>query len=41
MQRLRPLEIPGEVGANLDAWERKLNRRGIERGKSDLEDVFP
>ncbi len=29
MQRLQPLEIPDEVGIDLDAWERELNRRGI------------
>lgn len=40
MQRLQPLEIPDEVEADLDAWEQKLHRRGIERGESDLEDVF-
>lgn len=40
MQRLRPLSIPDEVGSDLDAWERTLNRRGIERGESGIDDVF-
>ncbi|QEH35203.1 hypothetical protein OJF2_37500 [Aquisphaera giovannonii] len=40
MQRLQPLEIPDEVAADLDAWERQVNRRGIERSESGIEDVF-
>lgn len=31
MERLQPLEIPGDVAADLDAWERRLNQRGIDR----------
>lgn len=30
MQRLQPLEIPDDVGAELDEWERRINRRGID-----------
>jgi hypothetical protein len=30
MARLQPLEIPDEVAADLDAWERKLNQRGTD-----------
>lgn len=30
MQRLQPLDIPDDVAADLEAWERKLNQRGIE-----------
>ena len=40
MLRLRPLDIPDAVAADLDAWERKLNQRGIDRGESGIEDVF-
>ncbi len=38
MQRLLPLDIPDDVGTDLDAWERKLNQRGIDH--VDAEDVF-
>ena len=31
MQKLEPLEIPAEVAADLDAWERRINQRGIDR----------
>jgi hypothetical protein len=34
MERLQPLEIPDDVGADLDAWESKLNQRGIDRTTS-------
>lgn len=40
MHRLQPLDIPDEVGADLDDWEGKLNQRGIDRGESGIEDVF-
>lgn len=30
MQKLEPLEIPDEVAADLDAWERRMNQRGID-----------
>ena len=30
MQRLQPLEIPDDVAADLDAWDRKLNQYGID-----------
>jgi hypothetical protein len=39
MGRLQPLEIPDDVAADLDAWERKLNQRGIEYTDEDSEDV--
>lgn len=39
MGRLQPLEIPDDVAAELDAWERKLNQRGIEYTDEDSEDV--
>ena len=30
MGRMQPLEIPDDVAAELDAWERKLNQHGID-----------
>jgi hypothetical protein len=41
MQRLEPLEIPEDVAADLNAWEQKINQRGIEHVDSSMEDVFP
>lgn len=29
MRRLRPLDVPDDVAADLDAWERTINRHGI------------
>ena len=29
MGRMQPLEIPDDVAADLDAWERTLNQHGI------------
>ncbi len=40
MRRLQPLDIPDDVAADLDAWERKLNQHGIDRSESGIEDVF-
>ena len=40
MRRLLPLEIPEAVGADLDAWERKLDRHGVDHADSGIEDVF-
>ena len=40
MQLLQPLEIPDGVGADLDAWERKLNQYGIDNIDKGIEDVF-
>jgi hypothetical protein len=40
MQRLRPLDIPDAVAADLDAWERTVNQRGIDRAEAGLGDVF-
>ncbi len=37
MKRLQPLEIPDDVAADLDAWERRLNQRGIDRADEDGE----
>jgi hypothetical protein len=40
MQRLQPFDIPGEVEADLTAWENKLNQHGIDHVDSSAEDVF-
>ncbi|MHC5542885.1 hypothetical protein ACYOEI_32075 [Singulisphaera rosea] len=40
MHRLRPLDIPDEIGSDLDAWEGKLNQHGIDRSEFGIEDVF-
>ncbi|WP_088254153.1 hypothetical protein [Fimbriiglobus ruber] len=40
MQQLRPLNIPDEVAADLDAWERQLNQHGIDNGDKGIEDAF-
>jgi hypothetical protein len=39
MERLQPLEIPDDVAADLDAWESKLNQRGIDHADESIEDV--
>ena len=40
MQELRPLEIPDDVAADLDDWERKLNQHGIENAEKGIDDEF-
>jgi len=40
MQTLLPLEIPDDVAADLDAWERKLNQHGMDNADRGIEDVF-
>ena len=40
MQQLQPLDIPAAVADDLDAWERRVNQHGIDRGESGYEDVF-
>ena len=40
MERLEPLDIPEDVAADLDAWERKVNEYGIAHAEDGLEDVF-
>ena len=40
MHQLQPLEIPDDIGADLDAWERKLDRHGIDNTDTGIEDVF-
>jgi len=39
MGRMQPLEIPDDVAADLDAWERKLDRYGIDHPDQGLEDA--
>jgi hypothetical protein len=39
MERLQPLEIPDDVAADLDAWERKLNQHGIDRADEGGEET--
>ena len=41
MQKLEPLEIPEEIAADLDAWERKMNQHGIDHTDSSVENAFP
>lgn len=40
MGQMQRLEIPDDVTADLDAWERKLNRHGIDHADKGIEDVF-
>jgi hypothetical protein len=39
MGRLQPLEIPDDVAADLDAWERSLNQHGIDHADEGGEDM--
>jgi hypothetical protein len=41
MQKLEPLEVPEDVAADLDDWERKINQHGIDHDNKGMEDVFP
>jgi hypothetical protein len=41
MHRLQPLDISDEEAADLDAWEQRLNRHGIDHAEDGIEDVFP
>jgi len=40
MQTLLPLDIPADVAADLDAWERKLDQHGIDNAEAGLGEVF-
>ena len=40
MQTLEPFDIPPDVLADLDEWERKCNQYGIDNAERGLEDVF-
>lgn len=39
MGQIQPFEIPDHVAADLDAWEQKLNERGIDRSDAGIEDA--
>jgi hypothetical protein len=41
MQQLEPWDLPEDVAAELDAWERKINQHGIAHRDPSMEDVFP
>jgi hypothetical protein len=40
MQNLDTLDIPEKVEADLEDWESKINRHGIEHRDPSIEDVF-
>ena len=40
MQTLEPFDIPPDVLADLEAWERKINQYGIDNAERGLEHVF-
>jgi hypothetical protein len=40
MQKQERWEIPDDVAADLDAWERRINQHGIEHKDQSMEDVF-
>jgi hypothetical protein len=40
MARLLPMEIPDDVAADLDAWERKLEQRGIDHADEGGEGTY-
>ena len=40
MEKILPLDIPDDVAADLDAWERKLDQYGIDNFEKGIEDVF-
>ena len=41
MQHLEPLDIPEDVAADLDDWERKINQHGMDHRDPSMEDIFP
>ncbi len=40
MQRLESLDIPDALAADLEAWERKVNRHGIDHADSGIGAMF-
>lgn len=40
MEKIQPLDIPDDVAADLDEWERKVNQYSIDNAEKGLEDVF-
>jgi hypothetical protein len=41
MLKLKPLDIPADVAADLDAWERRIDRHGVEYRDPSAEGVVP
>jgi hypothetical protein len=41
MRRLEPWDIPEDVAAELEDWERRLNQHGIEHRDPSVGDAFP
>ncbi len=39
MQLLEPLEIPDDVAADLDAWERQLDRYSVDHADAESHNV--
>jgi hypothetical protein len=40
MKKILPLDIPEDVSADLEAWERKVNQYSIDNFEKGFEDVF-
>ena len=40
MQQLPSWDIPEDVAADLDAWEKLVNQHGIEHREESMESVF-
>ena len=40
MRQMKPLEIPGDVASDLDAWERRPTRRRIDHDDDGIGDAF-
>jgi len=40
MQQLLPLDIPGDVAADLDAWEHSVSSKHVLNAEKGIEDVF-
>jgi hypothetical protein len=40
MGQMQPLEIPDDLAADLDAWERTLNQHGIDHADNGVEEAF-
>ena len=39
MHKLQPLDIPDSIAADLDDWERKINKYGINQDEEGIEDT--
>ena len=40
MKKMAPWDIPANVSADLDAWEKKINQRGLEHRDPSSEGAF-